>query len=620
MTMERSQTPDTAESAPASLLVQLRQRQVIQTVILYVAVGWGFYEIASEYLEQFGFPAYSPRLLLVILLLGFPAAVFLSWYFDADRRGIHRDGPLTRRAWLVVAASLLLPLVGAFVAFPYLNRQAETAIAQRADVVPLAQLAPNSLAVRPFQNFSFDAAFEVLAAGLGIEIWNRLVKVPVLKLAHRERSFAPDLAGASIEEVAVALRSRYVLGGDIRVDEDRMRVTATLTDAASGDVVWTRAYDRLLVDMFAVQDDVATAITDAIVGAGTAEAFIKPGYRPETDMDAYMDYLRFLSGLNTPESAEAYFANLRRVVEQNSDFVEAYALLAMECYWAAAMLQESPGGEMYGCAWDAARRAVELNAGLDPAFQSSAAHLALAYANQLDWNWIGAEENIAQARLLAPSDNSIPLVQGDLWLFVGRTREAIALIESTLENSGDPWKHVALAWAYHDAGDSDKVIEHGEAALAEGIADANYPLGYALMRIGESGRALALLEEAEERQFGIPVEFTRAWFEAMHDESKWQDLVVLADRLIADGRITEAMALNNMLDEAVADQYFARAYRHIEDRQLLVRILWRESASDLRADSRFEELVGQLNVLPYWERYGWADLCEPRGAAFECFP
>ncbi|MDX1556165.1 MAG: hypothetical protein R3212_09075, partial [Xanthomonadales bacterium] len=144
--------------------------------------------------------------------------------------------------------------------------------------------------------------------------------------------------------------------------------------------------------------------------------------------------------------------------------------------------------------------------------------------------------------------------------------------------------------------------------------------GYELMRMGEYDRALGLLEEAEERQFELPRVVTRAWFDAMHDESKWPDFVALADQLIAEGTTTEAMILNGLVYTPVVDEYFERAHRHIDDRQLLVRILWRNSARDLRVDPRFEELVTHLNVLPYWEKYGWADVCAPTEDGFDCHP
>ena len=90
--------------------------------------------------------------------------------------------------------------------------------------------------------------------------------------------------------------------------------------------------------------------------------------------------------------------------------------------------------------------------------------------------------------------------------------------------------------------------------------------------------------------------------------------------MIARKALTEAITLNFFATLPIPDEYFKRTPAYIEYRQLLVRILWRAQASELREDPRFDELVEQFNVIPYWEKYGWPEFCNPTEDGFDCHP
>ena len=584
---------------------------------IYVAVGWGFYEIASEFLDQFGFPIYTPRLLLILLFLGFPAAVFLAWYFDLDRKGIRAETRMGVSQWLVVVGSLLFPVVGTFIAFPYINKEAESAIAERS-ITPLDQLAPNSIAVLPFENQSSDPDKEFLAHGLSIEVWNRLVKVPVLQLAHRQNSLAGDLHGLKLEPLAQVLNSRYLLGGDLRLEGDRLRVTATLTDAAKGEVVWTRPYERMLVDIFAVQDDVATAITDAIAGPGVGESFIKHGYRPATSMEAYLDYLRFVASSGVSENE---IEALKAMTHQNSDFTEAYTVLAASCFEAAHILQEPPEGPNKQCMWNAARRAVELNENQENGFRTAYPHLALALAYTLDWDWLHAQEELDKAILLAPADQEIPFTQAFMLSNVGRFQDVINLLEG-MDAQANPLVYQFLDWAYLEAGELEKCLDTVEHDLAHfpGRPGALMAKSVCLREMGRLDEAQRLEEAGLVREIGVPMEVVDKVYDYWRNQATRGELVSIIDKAVSEGNLAEPIALDFFASIPLEDEFFALAPRYVDNRQLLVRILWRHETRKLRNDPRFDDLVAEFNILPYWRKYGFADVCRPVGDGFTCRP
>lgn len=593
-------------------LAELRERQVIQTLVIYVAVGWGFYEIAKEYLvELFGLPDDAHRALLVLLLLGLPAVLFLAWYFDVDRKGVRAEERIRRSDWVVIAVAVAIPAAGTWGYAEYFQ--------------PLPVPA-DSIAVLPFEDLSSGQDKDFLAHGLAIEVWNRLLRVPDLKIAHRDSSFAPEIRGLDLRGTARALDSRYLLSGDLRLEGDRLRVTATLTDIAGKTVIWSHAYDRLLVDIFSVQDDIATAIVDATTGPGTGALFIKPGYRPDASMDAYFEYLKFITH-HVGDDAEA-INDLKGLVADNEGFVEGYVMLARECANASIVFQEPPDGHYTRCAWDAARRAVDLNEKLSPEFRTAAPHLALSVAYRGDWDYIAAREENDKAIEAMPGD---PSAREELaWLLgeTGRFEESIDVTRELVANWGTELQQWYLVWVYIEAGllqDASDLLKPWMFAMDDdgtpttGMEFPDFSVGLLWLELGDLQKAIHYLPNGL-AGIGYPRDLAIAEIELRLGRMSESDYLALLDRMIANGDVNEAVALNFMAAYGMADEFYRRAAKFIPTRQLLHNFLWRYEARAIREDPRFEDLVGKLGIIPYWDRYGWPDVCERTGEEFECHP
>ena len=193
---------------------------------------------------------------------------------------------------------------------------------------PALQSIQKSIAVLPFVNMSSDPEQEYFSDGLSEEILNLLAKIPDLKVIGRTSSFAFKGQNQDLRGIGQALGVNTVLEGSVRKSGDRVRITAQLIDVQDGAHIWSESYDRTLNDIFAVQDNVAASIIDALqihVGVAPTRG------RPTESAEAYALFLKARASLNAFEMQDATkFAQM--ATELDPKFAEAYELLA-NCYW-----------------------------------------------------------------------------------------------------------------------------------------------------------------------------------------------------------------------------------------------------------------------------------------------
>ena len=156
-------------------------------------------------------------------------------------------------------------------------------------ILPAAKTTP-SIAVLPFANMSHDAGDEYFSDGLAEEIINALAQVSGLKVIARTSAFAFKGKNEDIRKIAETLGVVNVLEGSVRRAENRLRVTAQLIQAQDGSHLWSHRYDREMTDVFAMQDEIATAITDAL-----RVKLFASHHRYEPTLPSYEAYLKALS-------------------------------------------------------------------------------------------------------------------------------------------------------------------------------------------------------------------------------------------------------------------------------------------------------------------------------------
>jgi len=313
-----------------------------------------------------------------------------------------------------------------------------------------------SLAVLPFESVGGDTANAYFAEGIGEELTTALAQLPGLRIAGRSSAMRFKGKGASAQEVGAALGVNNVLDGTVRRAGGRIRITAQLTSAKDGLVVWTDSYERESKDVFALQDEISRAIVAALqvqlaAGASRASATLEA-----TNLEAYDLYLRALylyrrrgAGLRQAETL------LEEARTRDSGFARAHALLATVLVTQPYHLPV-PIGAAIARAKAAAERAIALEPGLSEGHQA----LGMTYLNALEWE--PALREVRQAIALDPTSSEAEYRLGFALYTTGRLEEAIPALQRAKLN--DPL--YALPAAY--LGNVLVVTGQVDAGIAEG--------------------------------------------------------------------------------------------------------------------------------------------------------
>ncbi len=420
-----------------SILSELQRRNVFRVAALYLVAGWVLLQVAELLFGALGVPAWGLRMVLGLLLLGFPLALIFSWVYELTPEGLKREHEVERHASTtretgrkinLLIAGLLVVAIGVS-AYDVFARRGDRAAARPAAATPStggpavpALVSATSIAVLPFVNMSDDRSNEYFSDGLTEELLNLLARVPELKVIARTSSFAYKGKEAKISDIARELHVANVLEGSVRRSGDRVRITAQLIRASDSTHLWSESYDRTIQDIFAVQGEIAGEVVDSL------KLELLGGERPHVqvggtqDARAYEAYLRGRYELNKGESEQflrSALAAFDEAVALDPSFALAHASRAI------ALLDITRSGyvpyaEGFPQARSAAERALEL------APDAPEGHVALGRVKlAADRDWQGAEASLRKAAQLNPSDASAYDVLGSLASLLGKHDEAV---------------------------------------------------------------------------------------------------------------------------------------------------------------------------------------------------
>src|SRR6059058_3158846 len=250
-----------------NFFAELKRRRVYSVAITYAVVGWLLVQVVTQVFPPFEIPNWAERVVIVVIVLGFPIALVFAWVFDLTRHGLVRTEDMSSAA--------------------------------RVDISPPADATTEkSIAVLPFNDLSAAKDHAYFGEGIAEELLGALAKVEGLRVAARRSSFWFQDKQAELSEIASKLNVRHVLEGSVRRDGNRVRVTAELLDTSDGFTVWSETYEREMHGIFALQDEITCSIVDTL----KLKLAISPPPQSRST-DAYDLYLQglFLSDKSTEE-------------------------------------------------------------------------------------------------------------------------------------------------------------------------------------------------------------------------------------------------------------------------------------------------------------------------------
>src|SRR5213079_2979426 len=314
--------------AMSGFFEEVKRRKVYQVAVAYVIAGAGIIQLASAAFPAWELPNWALRLVIVLLLIGFPIALILAWAFDLTAQGIKAaptSGPsgshLRRNVITLVAAGVVVSAAAGFFLLPRVS----------------AHKVDKSIAVLPFESLSDEKENAYFADGIQDDVLTNLSKIGDLKVISRTSVMSYRGKTSNVREIGKALGVATILEGSVRRIGNRVRVNVQLINADTDEHLWAEDYDRDLTDVFAIQSDLAQKIARELQAKLSPTEKAQIERKPTENSEAYLAFLQahdLFTGMDkfrsNTEKAEQLF---EKATKLDPNFAGAFAGLAWVEDW-----------------------------------------------------------------------------------------------------------------------------------------------------------------------------------------------------------------------------------------------------------------------------------------------
>lgn len=586
-------------SGIAGLLAEFRRRGVFGTTAIYIVAAWVLVQVASEILPAFNIPEFAIRYVWIGVVLGFPLALLVGWRYDISARGIRRTSAraagldsgadLQRSDYILLGGTGLIVAGMAAVLIAQIARQALPP-----GDLPGRELAPDSIAVLPLDNFTGDEEQDYFVAGLHEALTASLTGIRALKVISRTSATALAGSGRTVPEIGQALGARNIIEGSVFRSGDQVRVTIQLIDAATDQHLWAENFERDMTDLLVLQSELTRAIAEQIqVNLTPEEDRRLSGERP-VDPRVYQLYLKGMYFLKqfTPNSIAKGLPYLHEAVELDPSNARAYAGLALGYNTIGHLF----GEDAFPKARAAAQRALQLDE------FSGEAWAALAEAQVYhDYAFETADRSFRRALELAPSLDEAHAHYSYLLVLFDDWDTAFSHSHRARElNPLDPTWAFFTGWLYLARADFVEAEAHFRDAVEihQDFPLGVWGLGESAIRQGRIDEGITLLEGIPP---GVPVRnwaLGSAYAVAGRDDDARR---VIAEMTAAPGpkeKLFIAIAYATLGDFDQAMDWLESCYETRVDwlPWIATRNGYGQGLESLRNDPRFQALIGRFGL------------------------
>lgn len=600
-----------------SFLTELKRRNVIRVGIFYLVSSWVLLQLTDVLSSLLPVPEWTGSLVVLLLALGFVPALLFAWVYEMTPEGLRREQDVDRTESItagtgkkintLIVVLLVIAITGLVVDRLVPETGPVEQVVETSDASTTNSADDISIAVLPFADLSADQDQQYFTDGLSEELLNLLVRVDDLRVASRTSSFAYRNSTLGIPAIAESLNVGHVLEGSVRKDGDRIRITAQLIEAGTDRHLWSENFDRELVDIFSIQDEISNAIVVALTGKlGMNEGPSLTVEAATENLDAYELYLKGRQLYINRERLDESVRLLREAVRLDPEFARAWEDLA-----AAEIIAQSwvagDTEDRVTLSREAANRALQLN----PNLSTARATLGLLEIIA-DSDYIRSEQYLDEAIDLDPRNTTalvwrginrhatgfMPLARDDLerclqidpqylnckqhlaavLLSMGETERAMQLADETMEH------------AFHSLSGTfvHEYVRRGQRLLAVHIADAE--LGHADAPVIDWILAI----ENPDADNSVRYARLRDWERQQVDPQSLKELPLLF--LTFD-------AFDDLIDSGRAALWIA----------------WHPDAAKFRKSPQFKTFIRRQRILEYWHSAGFPPHCRAVGDDdFEC--
>ena len=314
-----------------SFFSELKRRKMAQVAITYAVTGWLLLQVIAVVLPTFNAPLWVSQTLMLLVFLGFPVTLVFSWMFNITGEGIVRDKgeeltPSSNIERTIRIEQVMIGMLVVAVSFMAIDNYL---LGDNGTSVPPVDFEEeNSIAVLPFENNSNDPDQEYFSDGLSDELINKLSQVEGLLVTSRNSSFYFKGRDEDLPEIGAVLGVNNILQGSVRKDGNTVRITAQLIDARRNVNLWSDSWDRQMSDIFAIQDEIATEVTQALSITMGAGEFSLPGSTRNIEAwDYYLQAQEKFSEFSPSGMLESQRFS-ERAVQLDPDFGQNWLLLS----------------------------------------------------------------------------------------------------------------------------------------------------------------------------------------------------------------------------------------------------------------------------------------------------
>jgi TolB-like protein/Flp pilus assembly protein TadD len=473
---------------------ELKRRKVYRVAAAYVVAAGAIIQLASAAFPAWELPNWSLRLVIVLLLLGFPIALILAWAYDLTAQGVRPATAATaaapgkhrlRNVIMLIATGVAISVAAGFFLLPRVS----------------ARKIDKSIAVLPFENLSDQKENAYFADGIQDDILTNLSKIGDLKVISRTSVMQYRGKTTNAREIGKALGVATILEGSVRRIGNRVRLNVQLINADTDEHLWAEDYDRELTDVFAIQSDLAQKITEALQAKLSPAEKSQITRKPTENGEAYLAFVQAhnlsnaLEDLENLKQAEQLY---ERAISLDPEFALAMARYSELESW--ILHDRERTAERRDKARTLAERALQLQPDLPEA------HLALGFSYYYgDNNYEAALKEFEIAQRGLPNESEVYLAIGAIQRRQGKWAESTANLEKAVSlNPKDIWPLQNLTFNYemlrnYDA--ANKTIDRALALNPTALEPLDVKAKLAIVEKGDFGAA----EKAFEAVKSVPM-------------------------------------------------------------------------------------------------------------------
>ena len=415
---------------------EVKRRKVYRVAAAYIIAAGGIIQLASATFPAWELPNWSLRLVILLLLVGFPIALILAWAFDITSQGIQATpdtpAPKTRRRRNIIMLIATGVVISAATGFFLLPRVA-------------AHKVDKSIAVLPFENLSDEKENAYFADGVQDDVLTNLSKISDLRVISRTSVMQYRGRPTNLREIGKALGVSNILEGSVRRSGNKVRVNVQLIDANTDEHVWANDYDRDVTDVFMIQSDLAREIANALQAKLSPAEKSQMTRKPTENGEAYLAFVQahdlscaWEDSAKLKQSEQLY----QRAIDLDPNFALALARYSQLESW--MLRTHEATSEHREKARSLAERALQVQPELPEA------HLALGFSYYYgDNNYDAALKEFEIAQRGLPNESEVYLAIGAIQRRQGKWAESTANLEKAASlNPKDTWPLQNLTYNY----------------------------------------------------------------------------------------------------------------------------------------------------------------------------